>query len=154
MANITIKLEGFDELEKKLGEIGSRQALRPALDRSLALVQERLATYPRPPDSGAIARMNLFVSDRQRRFFFAALRDGRIQVPYRRTGQLGRSWNSRVTGGLKGQVGTNRIGAPYVQGPDQAGVHQGRWETVDDVARESGPEVERIFKARIDELLG
>ncbi len=34
-----------------------------------------------------------FVSDKQRRFFFAALRDGTIDVPYIRTGEMVESWD-------------------------------------------------------------
>jgi hypothetical protein len=42
-----------------------------------------------------------FKSDKQRRYFFAALRDGRIQVPYHRRGKAGgiqSTWNMEGRG--------------------------------------------------------
>jgi hypothetical protein len=78
-----------------------------------------------------------FVSERQRRFVMASIRDGRIVVPYKRTGKLGQSWTWEITrhsNGLTGKVGTN-LGmgikyAPYVQAHGrQAQMHAGNWQT-------------------------
>lgn len=57
-----------------------------------------------------------FASDRQRRWFFAALKDGSLEVPYKRTGTLMRSWNGTVAVGperIEGVIGSNSNMAPY-----------------------------------------
>jgi len=62
-------------------------------------------------------------TDKQRRYFFWALREGIIQVPYRRTGTLGRRFTTEVkTAGaaVEGRIGTNTDYAPWVVGPDRS----------------------------------
>lgn len=95
----------------------------------LKRVKPELEKYPTPRR----APME-FVSDKQRRYFFAALSRGGIQIPYQRTNLLKRSW--MFTAGADGGVVTNRTPyAAYVLGvPGQAGYHQGWWRTVDEVA--------------------
>jgi hypothetical protein len=58
-----------------------------------------------------------FQSEKQRRYFFAALRDGRISVPYKRTMHLRDMWGRSVEdGGWTQVVGNNADYAPYVIG--------------------------------------
>jgi hypothetical protein len=57
-----------------------------------------------------------FVSDRQRRWFFAALRDGSLVIPRKRTMTLARSWNAlyqRDARGASVTIGSNANMAPY-----------------------------------------
>lgn len=57
-----------------------------------------------------------FVSDRQRRWFFAALRDGSLEIPRKRTMTLARSWNAlyqRDASRAIMTVGSNANMAPY-----------------------------------------
>ena len=106
---------------------------------------------------GKSAGKMTFVSDKQRRFFFAALREGTIQVPYRRTGTLGRKWTSKVTftdDDVMGFVGNNTPYAPLVQGFDtQARIHAGNWQTEQDVANESRDEIMGIFADEISRAM-
>ena len=88
-------------------------------------VLRETATYP-PRKYVSIAEAGGWVSDRQRRWFFWALKEGKIEVPYKRTGTLGRSWQQRVareTDSIVGVVGSQGQIAPYniyVQGPQQS----------------------------------
>ena len=95
-----------------------------------------------------------FVSDRQRRYFFAALRDGRIQVPYRRGNTLARSWNAEVretARTIEGKVYSNGNIAPYniwVQDTEQQSkfmAYKG-WKVV-------GFMVKRVFEPRLKAAL-
>ena len=69
---------------------------------------------------------------------------------YRRTGTLGKSWTRSVMRGGRGggwlaQVGTRLKYAPYVQDEGrQAEVHQGRWQTIQSVAKDKRDEVVRF----------
>ena len=83
--------------------------------------QLRVAMQKYPPQIVGLRHGPM--TPKQRRYFFWALRNGRIKVPYRRTKTLGRSW-SNVTiisrGAIIARVGSNAHIAPYnrwVQGP-------------------------------------
>lgn len=144
MADILI--EGLDKLEAKLGRLASVQILAPPMARSLARLNSFMATYPpkRPQPQP-------FKTDKQRRWFFWAIKAGVITVPYRRTGQLGRSWAMRVQ-----QTATQIIGildnptsyGPWVQAPppQQAMYHAGNWRTTEDAVKKIGPAVVREFQ--------
>lgn len=75
---------------------------------------------------------------------------------YIRTHTLEKSWSRRITGSsmsIRGIVGSNSAMAPYnrlVQSRrDQAAVHRGRWQTIEDVAEDSTPTVQRFFADRL-----
>lgn len=102
-----------------------------------AVKQEMMEDKPPPPAPGSMR----FVSDKQRRFVMAMIKQGKIKVPYvRGTG-----------GGLKGSEALNRSFrvdlegdnavlysaasyAPYVIGDQQAEIHKGRWKTAIEAA--------------------
>jgi hypothetical protein len=65
------------------------QALTPRVAERVEkeVIRPALMQYPAP--SG---KKQAFASDKARRFFFAAVKSGRITVPYRRSGALGRDW--------------------------------------------------------------
>ncbi len=75
---------------------------------------------------------------------------------YIRTHTLEKSWSKRVTGNglsVQGRIGSNSAMAPYnrlVQSRrDQAEIHRGRWSSVEDIAEESQPTVQRFFEDRL-----
>lgn len=84
-----------------------------------------------------------FVSAKQRRAFFAMLRDGVIDVPYRRTGDYGRSFVKQPDStGMT--LASNLAYAPYVRGPGQAAYHKGNWTDLETLAQELEPQAEGI----------
>ena len=96
-----------------------------------------------------------WVSNRQRLFVIIAIREGRIQVPYRRrhSGGLAGAWVEKVErrgDSLIGQV-DNRISyGPFVMGPDsQAAYHQGNWPTTVDVLNKVKGDIKRYFETAI-----
>ena len=75
---------------------------------------------------------------------------------YIRTHTLEKSWSRRIEGSgltIRGIVGSNGAMAPYnrlVQSRrDQAEIHRGRWSSVEDIAEESQPTVQRFFEDRL-----
>lgn len=130
MADSDLEIDGIEAASRLIG-----QDLAPVLDSiilALSLeVQGRIAPYP-----PARPRRQPFKSARQRRGFFAKLRSGKIQVPYRRTGQLGQKW---VPDKSQGQIRlrNTRGGAKYVHSAkEQARYHAGNWKTDAGVAEQ------------------
>lgn len=125
------------------------QEMRRAVDESLAFAQNFVAKYP--PRSSS--KRMVFKSDKQRRWFFWALRSGQIDVPYRRTGTLGKSWTTdvRVTSeNIRGVLGNVRPYAPYVQDEErQAQMHKGHWPTVQMLLRAPAARMQKYFEQAI-----
>lgn len=130
-----VTIHGLEELRKKLGPQLTSQVFREPTKRAGQRLEAALTTYPAPPSS---YRMR-FKSDRQRRWFFAALRSGRITVPYRRSMTLARGWVLRFIEGVsefRVEVANRVPYLPFVMGPGkQADIHRGRWQTTAQVAQ-------------------
>jgi hypothetical protein len=124
--NVNIKVLADISLEKyqKLTEVAMTGF---ATEVMAALKLDR----PRPPTPGSMR----FVSEKQRRFVMAMIKQGRIQVPYVRA-----STKSFGSANLQASYRINKTGADvqlvsdapyanYVIGDQQAQIHQGRWKT-------------------------
>ena len=128
MANgITIEILG------RIGEAQIGEAIRTITLGYAQQTQYLLNNdLPAPPARGSMQ----FKSDRQRKFVMAGIRDGRIQVPYKRgTGggmsgskALNRSYRIDLNGD-EAILTSAAYYAPYVVGDQQAQIHQGRWMT-------------------------
>ena len=73
----------------------------------------------------------VFVSEKQRRYVMAAIKEGRIKVPYKRglRGEtLSKSYRIDVVG-FEAYLLSAASYAKYVVGDEQARIHQGRWKT-------------------------
>ncbi|MBK8772626.1 MAG: hypothetical protein IPM06_19675 [Rhizobiales bacterium] len=90
---------------------------------------------------------------KQRRYFFWALKQGIIKVPYERRGKLGQSWTWRISSlgnGLHGVAGTDKGYARYVQSSaHQALIHRGNWRTEMDAIRELRSDIIARFRRDI-----
>lgn len=91
----------------------------------LAEAQAIMAEYP-----GASGKKQEFKSAKSRRFFFAALRKGQIEVPYRRSGDLGRAWQIEKIGPMQIALVNRQRHAAMVQGLKQAAYHKDTWKNV------------------------
>lgn len=116
-------------------------------------IVRRLTTYPSP--SG---KPQPFKSDKQRRWFFAALKSGAITVPYRRTQTLAKGW--KIVTKTTGYTIENTVPyAPLVQGAvkDQAKYHQRWWESSSKVAQDVDktivPQLDRSAQKILDAMM-
>jgi len=150
----SIRVEGLEELRRKLGALAANQALAPEMGRALERVRAPLVKYPLKPTFQGLAAL---MTPKQRRWFFANLRAGRIHVPYVRTEALGKSWTAvtnATAAGLIGIVGTVIKYARWVQDKNvQAKIHQGRWPTAQDVLGRVTPAIIAGFQREIERLL-
>ncbi len=95
-------------------------------------------------------------SEKQKRWFFAQVTAGNIEVPYRRTHNLQRAWNVKARGRTNAVVGNPKPQAPYVQSQKrQSSIHRDRWVTdeqaVDEVERSGA--IERIARRVVSRAL-
>jgi hypothetical protein len=129
---MTIQVEGLTTLLPKLQSLPlelKEEVIKAATDYSLEVLKEE------EPPSKYVTRKaaygQTFQSDKQRRWFFAALGDGRISVPYHRTGQLAKSW--KVSRSENGAIFTNTSpGASFVMGSPGQSRHEKMvgWSTI------------------------
>lgn len=106
-----------DRLRLKIANAVADEDVLPALRK-----------YPTPS-----RKKQPFKSAKSRRFFFAALRSGKIEVPYQRSGATGMSYEKRETAqGI--DVTSDRPSAIYTRGTPQAAYFKGTWETHEQVA--------------------
>jgi hypothetical protein len=77
---------------------------------------------------------------------------------YRRTGNLGRMWTAArpefapMQSGFEASIGNSASYGPFVQGDEQAKMHQGRWKTAQAIAEAHQAEIERYFEGALDRV--
>ncbi len=138
----------------RLGTAHMQQILRPPMEASLLSLQDVLTDSPGPPQR---PYPKMLRTDKQRRWFFWALKQGVITVPYQRTGKLEQSWTWKVTAtgsGLRGEIGTNMSYAHWVQRQgSQARIHKGNWLTDYGAVQQKRDEIGRRFRSAIKAAL-
>jgi len=144
-ASVTIK--GYSELMRQVKALQSPTWLRRGIHRAVETVVKPIAqTYP--PESH---RPQPFVSDRQRRGFFAKLRSGEIQAPYVRTNTLKNNWQTKQLSGTASALENDTSYGGWVQGNErQTRYHQGTgWNTETKIAKEAGPGIIKLLDAEV-----
>jgi hypothetical protein len=131
-------------------------AAEGAMTQTLLFLHGQLPGYPEGPKE----KVSQHWTPKQRAYFFWALRKGLIQVPYQRTGTLGRSFTTQVERGqdaVTGELGTNVAYAPWVVGPAypgedingqtmyQARIHAGLWWSLGNEFDKTTPQAVEIF---------
>ncbi len=150
-----ITIQGLNALQRKLSQAQFERAVSTGLKTAAVELKGRLAEYP-PRIPGAVD----FVSDRQRRYFFYALRAGIIEVPYRRgtspgSERFGQSWTVKSRDWHTVVVGNDTSYGPYLMDPDeQSFFHfEGNWKTTDQVIDKHGDDVREAFAGAIRQWL-
>jgi len=131
--DVTVRIEGVDQLAQKLGRFNANQILRAPMARGLMEIQAALQEYPpQRPNSTYI-------------------RGGP------RSEKLGSRWTHRIQtqpDGIYGIVGNNASYAPFVQNYQfQAGVHKRRWLTDKAAVERYKPGIMADFQRAIDRAL-
>lgn len=120
-----IIIRGAEETIRKLTAIEPQRVAAEPLRKAALALAARLAVYPSPPSGST----------------------------YRRTGTLGRGWATQHNY-LRHVIGNNVLYATYVQGPEQAWMHRGRWRTADEVAQGSVEQIARDIAEGVARVLG
>lgn len=124
--SVTVKLNGLDDVLKKLNSERMRAAAERGMAKGMTYVHQNVPPYPPPPPNST----------------------------YRRTERLGREITTkteRSAGNILGIIGSNTPYAPLVIGEDtQAPVHQGRWWTLWQVVSKAKGTVVEYIRAEVD----
>lgn len=125
MLTIEIDTEGRWDLPVQV-------ALGNAVQLSLDLLLARVTQYPPPPPNSTYVRGGPGSQN------------------------LGQKWTvqvERFSDGVEGIIGNNVTYGPYVQSRDmQAWMHQGRWDTIEDIAEDELDMIGRIFAMELGRL--
>lgn len=151
-----IQIEGLDRVIGKLENLQQLNTVKAGIKAAAIHVKGKIAEYP--PRKHIPMRWK---SERQRRWFFAALRSGAIDVPYKRGSSpgsegLGRRWTVKERDdGLSAVVGNNVSYGPFVQREDsQYWMHKASgWKTTARVANEERSVVVDFVTAAIRKAL-
>jgi hypothetical protein len=154
---IQIRVDGLRELEAKLGMVASREWITAGLLAGGLYIKGKVAKYP-----PARHAPQPFVSDHQRRGFFAKLRAGLIDVPYKRgispgSERLGQSWTAEARDqGMTVVIGNDASYAPLVHDmARQTGYHKlTGWKTTEEVVKEERDKVVRKMTEHLRRALG
>ena len=155
MPNPAVRVEGLDKLLRKLGKMGP-SVFRPAIAEAATHIKSKIAQYPRVRHG-----KQPFKTDKSRRYFFFALRNSLIEVPYRRglspgSEALGRRWTVEFRDdGKTAVIGNNASYARLVQSDDeQTNYHRlTGWPTDKSVAETEAHEVREIIARHISRAL-
>jgi hypothetical protein len=138
--SLSITTIGAEALSAKLGQLAPK-AIEIGLEDAAEYTQLQMQTYP----SQKSVPME-WVSEKQRRYVMAAIRDGRIQVPRARTYNLQSSWTKSISG----YTATIQAGASYahwVQGEDQARMMSKiGWQTTKEFVSNKASQVFHMFE--------
>lgn len=95
-----------------------------------------------------------FFSDRQRRWFFAALRSGELKTPYSRSNDLSNAWQ-QVGSGRDSIVANDAPYAAYVMGDDDQSRHEKLvgWSKLGDVLDRRSKDLVRVFEQAVRDAM-
>jgi hypothetical protein len=135
------------EVRRMLARLNDATPMKAGLKAMAGYLRGKMSVYPpsdgsRPPQP--------FVSEKQRRYFFAALRDGNIKMPYRRSGNLSKRWGqSEADGGLTQIVGNDAGYASFVLGAEHQSLYMKSlgWRSTADVVEREADASFRTFVA-------
>lgn len=152
--NVSIELVGLDEAVKKLTDLAQLRKVHAGIRAAGMYLKGKMAKYP-PRKHISIASLGGWKSDKQRKWFFANLRAGTIDVPYRRgmspgSEDLANKWTSKYDKNkFEGRVGNNASYARLVMGEKQTEMMKRiGWKKVDVIAKEETRKVtELVIKA-------
>ena len=151
-----IRLEGYDDLLQRIKTVAQLKGIAKATRAAALHVKGKIATYPAERHG-----TQPFKTDKSRRFFFWALRNGKIEVPYRRgsspgSERLSAKWTVQPQAqGLVQVVGNNASYAQLVQGPqNQTAYHADTgWPTTEKVIEQERSTVIQYLVQAIERLL-
>lgn len=162
MAKAKFRIEGIDQLVKKVETIQQLRGLKNVLLAAGETLKGKLSVYP--PQKSLTRRSvygEPFKSEKQRRFFFYALGKGLITVPYSRgadprSERFKASWAIETRNdGLTVIVGNDSTYGPYLMGNKEQSEFMAAigWPTVDEVAAENVEEISQFAVYQLQRIV-
>ncbi len=148
---VTYNQAQFRHLSDKLSAIEIKQVITQSTKDVATFLQGKMQEYP--PEKRVTRKQAYgvtFFTDKQRRWFFAALNSGELELPYRRTGALREGW--RIMHVENKYALTNDVGyAGFVQERSQQSRMQRiiGWKTVSTQLQRYKSELGRVGMTNI-----
>ena len=145
---VGIDIEGLPTLLERLGRVGKGEAWKEGTQAVAKFLRTTMQKYPSPRYvSRKQAYGVTFFSDKQRRYFFAALKSGAISVPYTRTRELMQSWKIEPWGKWDYIVVNGSMHAVYTQDDDNRSrmAKMIGWKTVSEIVERYSDKIGRIM---------
>jgi len=163
MAKPGLRIEGLDELIGKIKNIQELKGLKAILLAAGETLKGKLSVYP-PQKSVTRAEVygEPFKSEKQRRYFFYALRAGLITVPYERgadpkSERFKASWAIRTErDGLRVVIGNDTTYGPYLMDPNRQSEMAAAigWQTTDEVMEANSEEISQFAIYELSRVMG
>jgi hypothetical protein len=158
----SIALKGYDALLKKLEALGRMDYAKAGVQAAGLYLKGALSEQP---EQKRLTRKDVygssFKTDKQRRFFFWALKSGAIQVPYQRgSSPKSERFNSRWTvesenDGMSAALGNNTLYGPLLMQKENQSLYAKRvgWQTTEAVVDAEREKVVEIIGGSIQDGL-
>ena len=146
---VSIKIEGIEEVVKKLGRATATSTISPAIKAATLHLKGTIAIYPPSTVANSPSQPRWYERGYGPRWRLAG-----GGIGGRKTSEnLGRKWTTR-TQGLSGMVGNNVSYAPFVQGLRQARFHKRHgWRNTAQVAEEQQAKILQFITDTITKAL-
>lgn len=151
---VGVEIDGIEELQAKLKQLPDA-AKDEGADEAYKYLLNVMRQYP--PQKRVTRKQAYgvtFFSDKQRRFFFRALANGEISVPYKRSQVMKRSWR-KVGDGARAFLVNESDYAPFMY-DDKKQSRMSRligWKTISQTIKEKTTEVVRRFDAGVKKAI-
>lgn len=157
-----MKFNGPDELRIKFAEMADPKGLRALVE---AAARQLIGKVKKYPSAKRLSRREVygttFKTVKQQRWFFAALRDGRLEIPYVRgqngkSENLGQSWTVEMRDDTTAAWGTQVSYAPLMQDPDRQSMYAKAvgWRDVREVSQEEEPALQEVIERGLKRITG
>ena len=157
----SLRVEGIHELISQIKTLAELKPVQGAIKTVALHLKGKLAQYP---EQKHLTRYEVYGQSfraTQRRYFFWALRKGKIEIPYRRgespgSQTFGRRWTIATSNyGFTAEVGNNAQYGPLLMDEGQQTRYAAKvgWRTVQDVADEEMPTMIRYIQDYVDVAL-
>lgn len=145
---IAIDVQGIAQLQRLLHDLPPLVRDDVVDDVSRYLINVLHAYPPYKYVSRRQAYGRTFVSDKQRRWFFASLADGSLQIPYRRTQNLSRGWK-QVGRGAQSIIANETPYAALMMGDSEQTRHAALigWRTLEQTLDERADRITEVAEA-------
>ena len=156
MADAALTID-FNQFNLALLQLTNPAFLRELVHAGALTIESKFKRYP---PANRLSREQVygttFQSDKQRRFFFWALRNGVIQVPYfrgqnPRSENLQQSWNVVMLDNLTAQIGTAVSYAPLVMDAERQTMYAKAvgWRSVQSILPDAEPEARAAMETEL-----
>lgn len=152
---MSIKIEGYEQITAKIKTIADLKRIQAPLRTAALHLIGKLQEYP-PQRHGR----QPFKTQKQRRYFFWALKNNKIEVPYKRGSSPGsrnlkQRWRVVNESPLSVAAVNETTYGPYVQAKALQSVYhrQSGWPTDESVAQSETQTVQRFLAAHIQSEL-